>query len=118
MRGDNESCVKQHRTDCDAERAARGPETGKAAPCRRRRDAGDDQPVSDRMAPEGAQRHDDDGQRPERIREDREQPGREEGEVVLRGRDSVRGEGAARRRPARSSEPAPSSGAVSRAPAA
>ena len=97
VRRSDESCVKQHRSDGDSDRASRGAETRESAARRRRGDAGDDQPVPERTPAEGAKGDDDDRKRPGDVRNDREQAGREKGEMVLRCRDSVRREGAVHR---------------------
>src|SRR5579862_2031347 len=88
----DESCVKQRRADCDPDRASGSAETGEAAARCRRCDAQDDQAVAKWTPSKRAQRDDDDRKRPEGVRDDGEQAGREKGEVVLRRRDPVRGE--------------------------
>ena len=93
MRRSDETCVKQYGADRDAERAAGGSKTRETASRSRRGDAGDDQPVAERATPEGAQRHGDDRERPDDIRDDREEPRWEKGEVVLRRGNSMRCEG-------------------------
>jgi serine---pyruvate transaminase len=110
MRGNYESCVKQHRADRDAEGAAGGSETCETASCRRRGDARDDQAVPERTPAEGVQRHDDDREGPEHVGEDREEPGRKKREVILRRGDSMRGEGAVYRHRERDADGEPGVG--------
>jgi aspartate aminotransferase-like enzyme len=93
VRRRHESGVQQRRADGDSYGAACCSEAGQTAARRRGCDAGQDQAVCERAPPEGAQRDHDDRERSGHVRDDREQAGGEEGEVVLRRGDSVRGEG-------------------------
>ena len=97
MRRRDETCVKQRRSDRDPDRASGRAETRKAAARGGCGDAGDDQPVPEGAPAEAPHRDHDDGERPGDVRDDREQAGRHEGEVVLRRRDAVRRKGAVNR---------------------
>src|SRR4051812_4393783 len=93
-RRSNEPCEKPRGPDGDPDRASRRSEPGEPAPGRRCGDSGEDQPVAERAAPEPAQRDDDDRERADDVGDDRQQPRRQKGEVVLGRRDAVGREGA------------------------
>jgi aspartate aminotransferase-like enzyme len=97
VRRNDESCVKQHRADRDPHCAAGRSESREATARGRRGDPRDDQRVAEWAAAERAQGDADDRDRPERVGEDREQPSREEGEVILCRGDPVGREAAVHR---------------------
>jgi hypothetical protein len=97
VRRSDETCVKQRRSDGDSDRASRRPKTRKPAAGRRCRDPRDDQRVPEWAPAEAPDGHDDDRERADDVRDDREQAGWQEGEVILRGRDSVGREGTVNR---------------------
>src|SRR5207253_6371991 len=81
-RSEHEAGVEQERGGRDERRGARLAETREGAARGRDRDAGQDQRVAERPAPQGEEGDGDDRERPERVAEDGDEAGGDELEVL------------------------------------